>query len=372
MPLYDNKKVPIFSGINDTPIAPTASSGGNISHFYNLYNGFFEDVKGTVDALWADIGTLFEAVYDTNGNSRIDSLSTQLATLSSNANSAIEQLDITVTDITQQLAGISQQINGLNTAISELQVSDYSVEINNLSVLVGDLSNTVDTLVNRIEALEGSGTPQYPSVPANWILEGLTVTGNSEDNTYLFDESTTLHLLTKIIAIGASNIYDIFPAINGSGLSLNGWNALAEGHEITFDNVPFKAGDTFSVTTGGSSQSGIQITLVAEPLIDSGYLLMPSNWYLENQTISDQPLTYQIWENDVLDYIIFSGNLTLADVNTLVVTIDNQIVPVVSVTQDGSEFTVDYSDASYSVNSLISFSTNGNTLIDVTIDIYSL
>ncbi len=35
---YSNKKVPIFSGINDQPIAPTANSGGNISHLYDLYN----------------------------------------------------------------------------------------------------------------------------------------------------------------------------------------------------------------------------------------------------------------------------------------------------------------------------------------------
>ena len=37
---YQASKVLIYSGINDIPIAPSSTSGGKISHFYNLYNQF--------------------------------------------------------------------------------------------------------------------------------------------------------------------------------------------------------------------------------------------------------------------------------------------------------------------------------------------
>ncbi len=45
---FQAKKIPIFSDVNDVPIAPTANSGGNISHFYDLYNQLVDDLEESI------------------------------------------------------------------------------------------------------------------------------------------------------------------------------------------------------------------------------------------------------------------------------------------------------------------------------------
>ncbi len=45
---YQAKKIPIFTGINDTPKAPDSLEGGNISHFYDLYNQLIDDLEEDV------------------------------------------------------------------------------------------------------------------------------------------------------------------------------------------------------------------------------------------------------------------------------------------------------------------------------------
>lgn len=47
---YQSKKIPIFPNINDIPKAPDSLEGGNISHFYDLYNQLIDDLE-------EDIGT---------------------------------------------------------------------------------------------------------------------------------------------------------------------------------------------------------------------------------------------------------------------------------------------------------------------------
>jgi hypothetical protein len=38
-------EIPVFSGVNDISIAPTATKGGNISHFYNKYNNLIAQLE---------------------------------------------------------------------------------------------------------------------------------------------------------------------------------------------------------------------------------------------------------------------------------------------------------------------------------------
>ncbi|MDJ0577429.1 MAG: hypothetical protein QNJ65_19995 [Xenococcaceae cyanobacterium MO_234.B1] len=45
---FQAKKIPIFSDVNDLAIAPTANSGGNISHFYDLYNQLVDDLEESI------------------------------------------------------------------------------------------------------------------------------------------------------------------------------------------------------------------------------------------------------------------------------------------------------------------------------------
>ncbi len=42
---FQDKKIPIFTDVNDVPVAPTADRGGNISHFYDKYNQLVDDLE---------------------------------------------------------------------------------------------------------------------------------------------------------------------------------------------------------------------------------------------------------------------------------------------------------------------------------------
>ncbi|MDJ0536639.1 MAG: hypothetical protein QNJ70_29820 [Xenococcaceae cyanobacterium MO_207.B15] len=51
-------KIDIFTGINDEVIAPTADSGGNISHFYDKFNALIDIVQTEIDLLKSDIASI--------------------------------------------------------------------------------------------------------------------------------------------------------------------------------------------------------------------------------------------------------------------------------------------------------------------------
>ncbi len=62
---YELIKVKIFTDINDNPIAPSETSGGNISHFYSQFNQL-------INLVFRDLSTLSEAIEAIN--SRIEIL----------------------------------------------------------------------------------------------------------------------------------------------------------------------------------------------------------------------------------------------------------------------------------------------------------
>ena len=61
---YQAKNIPIFPDVNDVPIAPTTESGGNISHFYNLYNQLVDDLEVNINDLEDNIATVDEIAGD--------------------------------------------------------------------------------------------------------------------------------------------------------------------------------------------------------------------------------------------------------------------------------------------------------------------
>jgi hypothetical protein len=46
MPDYTARKTTIFTGINDTPVSPTALVAGNGSHLIANLNGLIDDLNG--------------------------------------------------------------------------------------------------------------------------------------------------------------------------------------------------------------------------------------------------------------------------------------------------------------------------------------
>ncbi len=57
---FQDKKIPIFTGVNDIPVAPTADSGGNISHLYDKYNQLIDDIEATVTTVEQIAGDGFD------------------------------------------------------------------------------------------------------------------------------------------------------------------------------------------------------------------------------------------------------------------------------------------------------------------------
>lgn len=48
---FDDLKIPIYTGINDAPVAPTSTTPGNGSHLILLHNNFVDEVESGLNAL---------------------------------------------------------------------------------------------------------------------------------------------------------------------------------------------------------------------------------------------------------------------------------------------------------------------------------
>ncbi len=66
---YQAKKIPIFTGINDTPKAPDSLEGGNISHFYDLYNQLIDDLEEDVGEVQEIAGDALDIAENADSSS---------------------------------------------------------------------------------------------------------------------------------------------------------------------------------------------------------------------------------------------------------------------------------------------------------------
>lgn len=126
---YQSNKIPIFTGINDAPILPTASSGGNISHFYNLYNTL-------IDLLQADI-TLIEAASTNTFATDIAALESSLASL---------QTIVTTNSNSLTANGVLINTNATDIDNLETSVSDLQTNIDSLDTRITDTETNISTL----------------------------------------------------------------------------------------------------------------------------------------------------------------------------------------------------------------------------------
>ena len=136
---YQNRKVPIFTGINDAPIAPTSTSGGNISHLYDLFNTL-------IDLLEADITTIASnAAVDYSTD--ITNLQSSIATLQTTTSNNTTSINSNTASITTNTGDITT----LNTNFSSLQTS-----VTNNGNLIGSLDGRVSTTETDILTLNQS------------------------------------------------------------------------------------------------------------------------------------------------------------------------------------------------------------------------
>lgn len=87
---FDDLKIPIYTGINDAPVAPTSTTPGNGSHLIELHNTFVEEVQDGLNAHDVLLSTDFEIPNTTVGSFTPTSTATKYASGLLGANSAIK------------------------------------------------------------------------------------------------------------------------------------------------------------------------------------------------------------------------------------------------------------------------------------------
>lgn len=232
---YQSRKVLVFSGINDIPIAPSATSGGNISHLYDLYNGLIDfiqaditalenttvtdystdisNLQSTIASLQLDVtnlnnnittnnSTIVSNTNDINANSTaIANINTELTTINStittNKNNADTQFVTVNSSITTNGNNISTNttnINSLNSDLTSLQttVGNNSTNINTTNTTIA----SIQTDITNLQSNSGLITETFAD---NLVFFLDTV--NGADNNDGLSNSTPFLTLDKLISV---------------------------------------------------------------------------------------------------------------------------------------------------------------------------
>ncbi len=146
---YQSRKVEIFSNINDIPVAPTSSTGGNISHLYNLYNSL-------IDLLETDINTL-QSTSVTDYSTDISNLQTDVGNLQSSVSSNTNNISTNINNITTNLNSIgtlTSNVNTLTTSNNNIQATLGTIQTRldnaeaDINILFNDLGQQVTPLIS--------------------------------------------------------------------------------------------------------------------------------------------------------------------------------------------------------------------------------
>lgn len=122
-------KIPTFTGINDTPVKPTASKAGNGSHLIKQFNDLVSELENTLNSL----------------SSTVDDSSQSFSYFS--------------TTTTQTLTGIGQQLSAIRTDLNNLAANNSSSGGGWFYV---DSSNQYDPLFVRQQVIARSGRVILP------------------------------------------------------------------------------------------------------------------------------------------------------------------------------------------------------------------
>ena len=185
---YQAQKVEIFSNINDIPIAPTSSNGGNISHLYNLYNQL-------IDLLETDIDTL-QNTSVTDYSTDISNLQNSVSSLQSSVNTNTNNISTNTNNITTNL----NSIGTLNTNFSSLQTSVNS-NASSISAINSNIT-TIESDITTINANLGVITESFVSGTSFY----LDLNTGSDSNDGLTDTTPFLTLDKLISTLNSKHI----------------------------------------------------------------------------------------------------------------------------------------------------------------------
>ena len=195
---YQAQKVNILTNINDIPVAPTASTGGNISHLYNLYNSL-------IDLLETDINTL-QSTSVTDYSTDISNLQTDVGNLQTSVSSNTNNISTNANGIATNL----NSIGTLNTNFSSLQTSVNSNTSNISSIDTRVTTNEADILT--INQNLGVITESFP----NGVTYFLDLNNGSDSDDGLTD-TTPFLTLNKLIEVLNSKHIPQFLTVNIKG-----------------------------------------------------------------------------------------------------------------------------------------------------------
>ncbi len=185
---YQSQKVNIFSNINDIPIAPTSSTGGNISHLYNLYNQL-------IDLLETDINTL-QSTSVTDYSTDITNLQTDVGNLQSSVSSNTNNISTNTNNITTNL----NSIGTLNTNFSSLQTS-ANTNASSISAINSNIT-AIESDITTINANLGVITESFVSGTSFY----LDLNTGSDSNDGLTDTTPFLTLDKLISTLNSKHI----------------------------------------------------------------------------------------------------------------------------------------------------------------------
>lgn len=174
-------QIPLFTNINSNPIAPTATSGGNITYFYEQYNSLITNYDNLITTLETKVATL----------------ETQVATLEGYHEPEPTTVTETFPFVAENSSGVQTSLNvGFITNNGTLQ---KFVVVGGNDLTEVDLQLEFGTYAISQTNIIDANTTEYimdqSSFPVN-VFEGDTVTfffRNDSATTYNID--LTLHII---------------------------------------------------------------------------------------------------------------------------------------------------------------------------------
>lgn len=281
---YQAKKIPIFQGINDIPKAPDSLEGGNISHFYDIYNQLVDDLE-------EDVNLTNELANDAQGIA--ESTETFLFNyynyyIAPNKQYIIFQDHLTTFELGNHNLNSGQTTIGTIPAKGELYKIVASGTINNhsnISFIIGNntvnfskyvyyasgaawwffdiysfygspfdyqftqinagdylIINTTEALTNINFRLEMNVYSQYTSLPPffrTYVTTYENVTTTQVDSNFVADVGGIQEngIVQTIVINEITNLYDTSFSVDGGStfLTITAHNIVNDGYEFTID-----------------------------------------------------------------------------------------------------------------------------------------
>ncbi len=212
---FQDNKITIHPGINDIPIAPTETTGSNISHVHDKHNKLVDKIEATVSGLQQQLDDI------------LPTFQTQIQGINSLIYPDVESSETNFDILGSNIASLQNRITALETSNNNELVTVTEEEFYFDSITVSNGIATIGTI-----AKSGTITKIQFHDFDNAFLE--------EFNTY-FSNETTRDIFTN----------DVINTINFDGYT---------GYEFTFSDAEVMSGEALAIEdTNGNDGYSIEV-----------------------------------------------------------------------------------------------------------------